>query len=637
MALKKYSIIALVVIMAMVLSVGSSIPAAADPVSQGPSDSSPGLHTSWMTENSSVNSTWVFNRTFEYYIPSSYNESEQIPLLFSFCGLGSNGSQQRDLSKFDVLAERAGFIAVFPDATNLTSDDPGWSEWSACMDTHNWSFNPLPGSSIMWNCGVINGTPIAPLQYCAGVDDAGFVADMVNWFEDNYAINASRIYATGMSNGAMFSYFLAFNLTGTFAAIAPVTGPMDYNLGWNATTIPAPTTVIAIRSPTDPIIPEAGECSPVFPTLCTNYAYSTNDTIKYWCEVDGINMTNPGPVITTWNSTAGIITYRYVYSGGMNGTQVILFWEVGCQKVGSETYCIGHTWPGGPQYEIAPLVGLVDNEIDGSGQIWKYLPPVPKYYLRTSSTYTSTLGVKFNTFGETHYGGEVTTPGEGSFFYAANINATVVNITATPHSKYRFVNWTGDVSTVGNVTDPTTTITINPNTDYQITANFIAQYDLTTGSTSGGSVTTPGQGTYTYDVGTVVPLVATPASGYHFANWTGPVANTYIASTTITMNGDRSVTANFEETTPSGGGGCFIATAAYGTPTAKQIDVLRAFRDDVLLKSTVGSRLVDFYYRTSPPIADFISQHNVVRTLVRELLIDPIVWVVQATENMWQS
>jgi hypothetical protein len=61
---------------------------------------------------------------------------------------------------------------------------------------------------------------------------------------------------------------------------------------------------------------------------------------------------------------------------------------------------------------------------------------------------------------------------------------------------------------------------------------------------------------------------------------------------------------------------------------------LREFRDGVLLKSTVGSRLVDLYYQVSPPIADFISEHSFVRTMVRELLIDPIVWVVEATGDI---
>ncbi|MCK4722216.1 MAG: hypothetical protein KAT75_02875, partial [Dehalococcoidia bacterium] len=78
------------------------------------------------------------------------------------------------------------------------------------------------------------------------------------------------------------------------------------------------------------------------------------------------------------------------------------------------------------------------------------------------------------------------------------------------------------------------------------------------------------------------------------------------------------------------GEGCFIATAAYGTSTAAEIDVLRAFRDEVLLESTLGSQLVEWYYQTSPPVADFISEHDVLRTLVRELLVDPVVWVVDA-------
>jgi hypothetical protein len=83
--------------------------------------------------------------------------------------------------------------------------------------------------------------------------------------------------------------------------------------------------------------------------------------------------------------------------------------------------------------------------------------------------------------------------------------------------------------------------------------------------------------------------------------------------------------------------GCFIATAAYGTPTAKQIDVLRAFRDEVLLKNAVGSQFVALYYRFSPPIANVIAGNELLRTLVRQLLVDPIVHVVQATGDMWRN
>ena len=83
--------------------------------------------------------------------------------------------------------------------------------------------------------------------------------------------------------------------------------------------------------------------------------------------------------------------------------------------------------------------------------------------------------------------------------------------------------------------------------------------------------------------------------------------------------------------------GCFIATSAYGTPTAEQIDVLREFRDIVLLESTAGSQFVALYYQLSPPVADFISGSSFLRILVREFVVDPVVWVVEATGDIWQN
>jgi len=74
------------------------------------------------------------------------------------------------------------------------------------------------------------------------------------------------------------------------------------------------------------------------------------------------------------------------------------------------------------------------------------------------------------------------------------------------------------------------------------------QHNLTTSSTEGGEVTTPGEDTFTYNEGTVVDLVATPEAGYRFVKWTGDVdtiANVNAAITTITMDGDYSILANF--------------------------------------------------------------------------------------------
>jgi hypothetical protein len=146
-------------------------------------------------------------------------------------------------------------------------------------------------------------------------------------------------------------------------------------------------------------------------------------------------------------------------------------------------------------------------------------------------------------------GGEVTTPGEETFTYG---EGEVVNLEAIPDAGYRFVNWTGGVDDIANVEDATTTITMNDS--YSITANFEEihkdQYNLIISSTVGGEVTAPGEEIFMYDGGTVVDLVAIPDAGYGFLNWTGDVddiANVNDATTTITMNRDCSIMANFEE------------------------------------------------------------------------------------------
>jgi hypothetical protein len=134
----------------------------------------------------------------------------------------------------------------------------------------------------------------------------------------------------------------------------------------------------------------------------------------------------------------------------------------------------------------------------------------------------------------------------------------VVNIRAVANSGYRFVNWTAPAGTFGNATAAETTFTM-PAQHITVTANFVAIYDLAISSTKGGSVTTPGEGTFTYDAGTVVDLVAEAKEGYRFVKWTGDVdtiANIYAAATTITTNGDYSITANFEYS--------FMVSAGYG-------------------------------------------------------------------------
>ena len=408
-----------------------------------------------------------YDRTYEYCIPSGYDGSEAVPLLFSFHGLGSRGVEQIDLTNFPALTEQEGFIAVFPDSTELE----GERRWYTAE---------------------------------SDVDDVGFVSELIEWFKEGYNIDETRIYATGMSNGSMFTWYVALSLPGTFAGIAGVTGPMRRN-AFEFEDV-KPMTVIVIHGTDDPIVPYEG----------SEWTSSVDETINFWIEV---NETFTEPEVTVWDPTEEDSTrvVRYVYGGGKGGADVILYKVEGG----------GHLWPSGPQYYPPSVIGYNTYHIDASEKIWEHLK------------------------------------------------------------------------------------------DHRLL------YDLTVDSTDGGSVTTPGEGIFFHNSGTEVSLVAEPDEGYRFDSWTGDVdtiADVEDAETTITIGGNYEITASFEEA----GGWCFIATAAYGTPMVEEIQILREFRDEYLLTNPLGKALVNIYYRVSPPIAEFITEHPVLKPLVRVGLLPSV-------------
>jgi methionine-rich copper-binding protein CopC len=103
--------------------------------------------------------------------------------------------------------------------------------------------------------------------------------------------------------------------------------------------------------------------------------------------------------------------------------------------------------------------------------------------------------------------------------------------------QYAFSSWSDSGAISHSITVPSSAATY--------TASFATQYKLTTAANpSNGGTVSPTSGNF-YTSGTVVPLTATPNSGFTFSNWTGAVANSTSASTTITMNAPESVTANF--------------------------------------------------------------------------------------------
>ena len=125
-------------------------------------------------------------------------------------------------------------------------------------------------------------------------------------------------------------------------------------------------------------------------------------------------------------------------------------------------------------------------------------------------------------------------PSAGSFSYL-----TEVTLTATPNAGYTFSHWGGDASGTNS------SVTITMNSDKSVTAYFSQITHTLTMQVTGDGSTAPAVGTHQYVEGTVVDLTATPDSGWHFENWTGDVADPNSPATTVTIDADKTVTANF--------------------------------------------------------------------------------------------
>jgi len=163
--------------------------------------------------------------------------------------------------------------------------------------------------------------------------------------------------------------------------------------------------------------------------------------------------------------------------------------------------------------------------------------------------------------------------------------------------------------------------------DHNYTASII-QHTLTIVAGSNGT-TNPVPGTSQHDYGTQVQVTATPDSGYQFSGWSGDASGT-TNPITITMDSDKSITASFTAISTGDGdgggkkGGCFIATAAYGSSLHPHLDILRDFRDKYLMPNGFGRKLVGLYYRYSPSIAGFIARHKLLKIAVRINLLPVI-------------
>ncbi len=136
--------------------------------------------------------------------------------------------------------------------------------------------------------------------------------------------------------------------------------------------------------------------------------------------------------------------------------------------------------------------------------------------------------------------------GEGSVnpaigTYTRN-DGEVINVTATPSKGWKFASWSGDVNTPAQAA-----VKVTMDSNKTLVATFVKiTYTLTVGLNGSGTVNPPA-GSSTHDDGAIVNVTATPASGWMFGGWDGDVASKAEAATTVTMNGDKTLTANFSK------------------------------------------------------------------------------------------
>jgi polyhydroxybutyrate depolymerase len=262
-------------------------------------------------------------RRYFLYMPQSARVGRPAPLVLVFHGGGGQASGIAPHTGFSRLAQREGFVVAYPQGLNGR-----------------------------WN----DGRGIAGATH----DDVGFIRALLDTLDREIGIDARRVYATGISNGAMFSYRLACDLPGVFAAVAPVAGamPADLTAGCETT---APVSVIAFQGTADPLMPyEGGGVA-----LRRGRVLSAERSVAFWGKVAGCA---PSP------------TRAAALDEVMDGTRVRLSTYPGCQESRAvELYTIeggGHTWPSGPA--AARRVGRVSREIDATETIWEFFVRHPR-------------------------------------------------------------------------------------------------------------------------------------------------------------------------------------------------------------------------------------------------------------------
>jgi polyhydroxybutyrate depolymerase len=268
-------------------------------------------------------------RTYTLYVPASASEHSPAPLVIALHGGLGQGKTMATLSGFSQLADREGYLVAYPD-----------------------------GLRRRWRDGRTMPTGLVADE----ADDIAFMSALIDDAATLHPVDRKRVFATGISNGAIFSHYLALKLGDRIAAIAPVAGGIATEVAADFHP-PSPVSVLIINGRDDPLVPyDGGAVGKSHGSIAP-----TERALQLWREVDGLHgapeahsvaAKKPGDCVEQWRS----------WSGGRNDSSVTVIALAGG----------GHTWPGGAQYLPNAIVGAVCPELDATRTIWEFFKRHPK-------------------------------------------------------------------------------------------------------------------------------------------------------------------------------------------------------------------------------------------------------------------
>jgi len=258
-------------------------------------------------------------REYVLYVPRSYDRSRPTPLVISMHGAGLWGAAQRDISRWNELADMKGFIVVYPSGVGGS----GVRIWRA-----------EPGEGL--------------------TKDVRFISDLIDTLSASYNIDSTRIYANGLSNGGGMSFALSCTLSDRIAAVGMVGAAQT--LPWRWCTDERPVPVISFHGTADPDVPYNGGPSWISPRPFPNVPrWSANWAKRNRCGDNPLE-----------SKVAGDVTRRE-YTGCAADAAVVLYTIQGG----------GHTWPGGmplPEW----FVGRTTRSIDATSLMWAFFVAHPR-------------------------------------------------------------------------------------------------------------------------------------------------------------------------------------------------------------------------------------------------------------------